>query len=142
LVSDRRVLGLTIRWPWALLEGVQTYALNDTQVEIARTITTLSGVEAVVIDHQELGTMAENNLCEYIELRLVRLTDFSVVNIYSNATFSPVWVQYGSDDEEYMVIRGLDEVTKKHVHPRLDRPFTDHAGSISSAFSHPTPSTA
>lgn len=51
------------RWPWALLEGVQAYAPNDTQVEIAHTITTLSGIEAVVIDNQELLSMGEA-VCE------------------------------------------------------------------------------
>jgi hypothetical protein len=65
LVSNPRVFGLTIRWPWALLEGVQTYAPDPAQVEIARTITTLSGIEAVVIDNQELLSMGEA-LCECI----------------------------------------------------------------------------
>jgi len=53
------------------------------------------------------------------EPRSDRLAEFSVENIYLNATSSPVWVQYGSDDEEYMVIRGLDRDAKKHVLPRL-----------------------
>ena len=64
--------------------------------------------------------------------------DLSGDNIYSKATSSPVWVQYGADDEEYMVIRELDKDAKKHVHPRLDRFSTDYAGSICSVFSSPT----
>jgi hypothetical protein len=56
------------------------------------------------------------------------LTESTGDNIYANATSSPVWVQYGSDDEEYLVIRELDRDAKKHVLPRPDRSTTDHAG--------------
>ena len=62
-MRNPQILGLRTRWPWALLEGVQTYAPNAAQVEIASTITTLSGIEAVVIDNQELVDMGEA-LCE------------------------------------------------------------------------------
>ena len=65
-MSNPRILGLTIRWPWALLEGVQTYAPDPAQVEIARTITTLSGIEAIVIDQQKLETMNATD-CECVE---------------------------------------------------------------------------
>jgi len=53
-----------LRWPWALLEGVQAYALED-KVDFGRSIFTLSGIGAIVIEGEELKAEGiQDRLCQ------------------------------------------------------------------------------
>ena len=53
-----------LRWPWALLEGVQAYALED-KVDFGRSIFTLSGIGAIVIEGEDLKAEGiQDRLCQ------------------------------------------------------------------------------
>ena len=63
-MSCLRELELILRWPWALLEGVQAYALED-KVAFGRSVLTLSGIGAIVIEGEKLKAEGiQDILCE------------------------------------------------------------------------------
>jgi hypothetical protein len=48
------------RWPWALLEASQAYALEEGKLDIAQSIKVLSGFEAEVLESEEIKEKYKN----------------------------------------------------------------------------------
>jgi hypothetical protein len=48
------------RWPWALLEASQAYALEEGKLDIAQSIKVLSGFEAEVLESEEIKEKYED----------------------------------------------------------------------------------
>jgi hypothetical protein len=72
----------------------------------------LSGIGAVVIEGEVLKAEGiQNRLCQLAQCLLSSLnsTDRPGNEVYSNAAESPVWVQYGSDGQDFQVVRDRTE---------------------------------